>query len=86
MYLELVKNGSQLHEHFDRFITGDYGMEKPFAILDINFKTDKPIELQGKYVEHEEKFFTYVVQTRQLFHGKELLVFGKNASVQSEQV
>ena len=72
MFLELVKNGSLLGQHFDRFISGSYGVEKPFAILDINFKTDKPRELPEMYKEFEEKYFTYVVQTRQLFRGAKL--------------
>ena len=72
MFLELVKNGSLLSQHFDRFISGSYGVEKPFAILDINFKTDKPRELPEMYKEFEEKYFTYVVQTRQLFRGAKL--------------
>lgn len=72
MYLELVKNGSRLNEHFDRFISGDYGDSKPFAILDINFTTKEPRELKGKYEEYKNVFYTYVVQTRELYHGMEL--------------
>ncbi|RYY45245.1 MAG: AAA family ATPase [Chitinophagaceae bacterium] len=81
MYLEVVKNGSLLEEHFDRFITGDYGVKKPFAVLDINFKTEKPRDLKGKYAEYNKNFFTYVVHTRQLFRGMELFKYKGETSV-----
>ena len=67
MYLELVKNSSLLEPHIDRFLTGDNGMKKPFAILDINFKTTEPRKLTGKYQTLENNYFTFVVQTRMLY-------------------
>lgn len=69
MYLELVKNGSLLKEHFERFISGSYGLEKPFAILDINFEATKPLKLTGKYKKFEANFFTFVIKTRTLYKG-----------------
>lgn len=74
MYLELVKNSSLLESHFDRFLTGEYGMEKPFAILDINFKTTEPRELTGKYKTLENNYFTFVVQTQVLYRGMKRFV------------
>jgi hypothetical protein len=72
MYLELVKNSCLLEKHFDRFITGPYGSKKPYAVLDINFKTDKPTVLTGQYAAYNDVFYTYVVQTRALYRGNEL--------------
>jgi len=79
MFLELVINGSLLDKHFDRFLTGSYGLEKPYAILDINFKTTEPRQLNGKYKELEENYYTYVVQTRALYRGMELFKSGQEA-------
>lgn len=76
MFLKLMKNGSLLDKHFDRFLTG---IEKPYAILDINFKTTEPQELNGKYKELEEKYYTYVVQTQALYRGMELFKSGQGA-------
>eukprot|EP01039_Chlorochromonas_danica_P005780 gene5778-6365_t len=85
MYLELVKNSSLLASHFDRFLTGDYGMKKPFAILDINFKTTAPRQLTGKYKTLENNYFTFVVQTRVLYRGMKPFVpdYGSGAEAAS---
>lgn len=81
MHLELVKNGNLLEEHFDRFLSGAYGLRKPFAVLDISFVTDKPRELSGKYAVYNSVFYTYVVQTRELYRGTELFTCGSGTSL-----
>jgi energy-coupling factor transporter ATP-binding protein EcfA2 len=72
MFLVVVNSGSPLEEHFDRFLGGGYGGKNAFAVLVINFDTDKPRMLAQKYAAYENAVFTYVVRTQELFCGRKL--------------
>jgi hypothetical protein len=77
MYLELVRNGSLLRSHFQRFQAGGKYPGKPFVVLDIELaRSTPPKSLPEDIREFEHCRYTYNYSTNTLYRGTDVFKEG----------
>lgn len=70
--IELVRDSSNLKEHFDRFEKedGDYRFYKDnYVIVDLVYKRDIPKKLPPAYSHLNPKYYSFVKASNTLYHG-----------------
>jgi hypothetical protein len=75
-YLELVRNGSLLEKHFDRFEQEEgayYSKKHRYAILDLELDKYQPNEIPIKYKAISGKYWCFVKPMNCLYHGGKLV-------------
>jgi hypothetical protein len=76
LYLKVVKNGSDLLEHFERFAVGDQyaAGNKAFVVLSFNFRSPTPELLPPALKMYQDQFYTFCVKSDTLYTGAGIAV------------
>lgn len=74
VYVEIIKNGSLLLEHFNRFLSGSYKNIERFILINFDFTRTSPLipKLDPNiYNKYKDRHYTFTISNRKLWIGRE---------------